>query len=227
MSQFQQEWRKLQCVLRGSAATVSVCTLNTRVHSGIFICFLSPLLFQLELVDGIAIATASLWQMHRYNKTQGKHTARETISVRAVRPVRHPVMIGGLKPRDLTNTGCLRLLSWSSPDVTGLIFISCKIHTDLPFVELCFSLDSTKSHFSLRFYNLPFGWQLTNVPPSWQDMQDMMLSWWRLSVWTQFKNSFDTSPQLSTVDKWTIVWCFTSYFWILMNPRQRRGTQKL
>lgn len=82
----------------GIAATVNVCTLNTRIHSGIFIWFLSPLhwnlLFQPVLLDGIAIATASLWQMHRYNTTQGKHATLfalvcETISVSGVKAVRH------------------------------------------------------------------------------------------------------------------------------------------
>lgn len=89
--------RKIWRVDRGLAATVHLCTLNTRVHSAFLNGFCSLFIgicYSSSLVHGIAIATASLWQMHCYNTTQGKHTTQfasvfETVSVSAIRSVRH------------------------------------------------------------------------------------------------------------------------------------------
>lgn len=44
------------------------------------------MLFQPELEDGIAIATASLWQMHCYNPTKGKHKTQQCVRRFLCRP---------------------------------------------------------------------------------------------------------------------------------------------
>ena len=137
---------KVRRVDRGLAATVHLCTLNTRVHSAFLNGFCPPFIgicYSSSLVHGIAIATVSLWQMHCYNTTQGKHTTQfasvfETVSVSAIRSVskytgKHftdlryyrMVLRCTVEYMNLDLSNCISFLTWQGKSFhSGLVILS-------------------------------------------------------------------------------------------------------
>lgn len=104
-------------------------------------------------MDGITIATASQWQRHRYSRNKGKQPSLRT-----------PCSGFATKIR-------------ASPffDLTQRHSFSTTHDTVMKEVELRpVMYGFHPGNASLLLRNRPVGWQLTNVPPSWQTL----LLWW-------------------------------------------------
>lgn len=145
--------------------------------------------------------------MHCYSITQGQHATTqfalvsEAISASAIKSVKHKQEISfylngrheghfSVAVVSIKQSVFFRFLvdrlGWDSH---GGTVMHCGVHTEPSPIVL------ERLHSSLRFYNRPFGWQLTNVSPSWQApgcVGHYVVMEACVCVWTQL-NSFGGS----------------------------------
>lgn len=133
---------------------------NTEIHSAlsdVFLSFSLECLFSSLLVDDIAIATASQWQMRRHNKTRRQTQPRELAECMTASTLRLLTDTTASPSCDLSQSRS-SFFPVQHPDVTGSASSS---HVRVPFWP---------GNALLLLRNRPVGWQLTNVPPSWQTL---------------------------------------------------------